>query len=237
MSSETATTEKPVEPQHERNQLLLHEAIAERHSTRLFLPRPVSDEVLRGALELASRSPSAFNAQTWRLYMVTGDALARLKEALVAAARAGPPPDDRELPAAVAVRRSETGRRIYADGWGLARADADGRRAAVLRNYDFFGAPAAAVVCMSRDLPGEAALSVGMHLQTFLLALTDSGVASCVEISVTGYGAVLREQLAIPDDLVVLVGVAIGYEDTDVRVNKLRTDRAAVDETTVFLRD
>ncbi len=83
--------------QPDKARLLLHEAIAMRHSTRLFLPKPLPDNILNEALRLASLSPSEYNAQKWRMYVVTGDALERLKGGLKAAALAGPPATEADL--------------------------------------------------------------------------------------------------------------------------------------------
>ena len=71
-------------------------------------------------------------------------------------------------------------------GWGIAREEKDGRAAAVLRNLEFFGAPSAGIVYMHRDLGPADALSVGMYLQTLLLALTARGLDTCEEVSVAG---------------------------------------------------
>ncbi|KAI0440543.1 oxidoreductase [Xylaria telfairii] len=214
--------------------MLLDEAILSRHSTRLFLATPVPQTLLTRALEFASHSPSNTNTQAWRLFIVTGEALARLKSSLMTAAVAREPaiPD---MPAAFAPYRTALGQQIYGEGWGLAHDDAEGRRAAVLRNYEFFGAPAAVIVCMSAQLVGQAAFSVGMYLQTFLLALTELGVGSCVEISVAGYPDVVKREVGIPDDLQVLVGVAVGFEDGQVPVNRVRSPRDEVARTTVWV--
>jgi hypothetical protein len=64
---------------------------------------------------------------------------------------------------------------------GIAREDTARHAAAVLRNWEFFRAPLAGIVCMHRDLGPADALSVGMFLQTLLLALTERGLASCVD--------------------------------------------------------
>ncbi len=56
-----------------------------------------------------------------------------------------------------------------------------------MRNYDFFGAPVGLILCMHKRLPGVEALSIGMYLQTFVLALTDHGVASCVQVAIAEY--------------------------------------------------
>ncbi len=56
--------------------MTVSEAIAARHSTRAFLDRPVSGELLRTLLERASRAPSGGNLQPWRVYALSGAPLA-----------------------------------------------------------------------------------------------------------------------------------------------------------------
>jgi nitroreductase len=89
---------------------------------------------------------------------------------------------------------------------GISREDKKGYEAAVLRNWEFFGAPLAAIVCMHRELGPPDALSVGMFLQTLLLALTARGLGTIVEVSITGYPEIVRAQLDIPAELSLLCG-------------------------------
>jgi nitroreductase len=60
----------------------LDQAIRERYSTRMFLPRPVPRDLVNEALALAQWAPSNSNIQPWRLVFVSGTARARLKDAL-----------------------------------------------------------------------------------------------------------------------------------------------------------
>ncbi|KAK0618096.1 hypothetical protein B0T17DRAFT_618728 [Bombardia bombarda] len=160
----------------------------------------------------------------------------RLKRALLAAANSSDAePAIPPLPEAFAHFRSELGEEVFGVGLGIARSDTQARRAANLRNYDFFSAPVAVIVSMDRKLASVDAMTVGMYLQTFLLALTESGVASCVEVSVAGYPEVIRKELGIAENMDILCGVAVGYEDDTMKVNHLRTMRSAVEETTVLL--
>jgi nitroreductase len=85
---------------------------------------------------------------------------------------------------------------------GIARQDKEGRTVADLRNYEFFRAPLVGIVCMHHDLGPADALSVGMFLQTLLLALTARGLGTCVEFSLAGYPDVLRRELKIPPELI-----------------------------------
>ncbi|KAI1276060.1 oxidoreductase [Xylaria sp. FL0933] len=218
------------------SQMLLSEAILARHSSRLYLPREVPRALLERALSLATHAPSNTNTQAWRLFVVTGEALTRLKTSLLAAAGTGKQPNIPSLPAAFDSYHHALGHLFYGTGLGLARDDAEGRRAAVLRNFEFFGAPVAVLVCMSRELRGTEALSVGMYLQTFLLALTEMGVGSCVEISVAGYPDIVKREVGIPEDLVLLCGVAVGFEDAEARVNQIRADRDEVGRFTAWVQ-
>jgi hypothetical protein len=47
-------------------------------------------------------------------------------------------------------------------------------------------------------------------------------------VSVVGYPDVVREVLGLGDDMLLLTGLAIGYEDEGERVNGMRTTRDEV---------
>ena len=67
----------------------LEEAITERHSSRLFLrDKPVPQELIDEALELAVRAPSNSNIQPWQVVFASGSARDRLVEAQLAEAEA-----------------------------------------------------------------------------------------------------------------------------------------------------
>jgi nitroreductase len=107
----------------------------------------------------------------------------------------------------------------------------------VLRNWDFFRAPLAAVVCMHRDLGLVDSLGVGMFLQNFLLALTARGIGSCVQVSIAGYPDVIREQLEIDDEHRILCGMSIGYPDPGFAANGLHVPRNPLDRNVRFVDD
>lgn len=211
----------------------LERVIRERHSTRLFLPRPVPRGLVEEALVLAQHAPSNSNIQPWHVVLASGPARDRLVEALLEEARRRPPSIP-PLPESFRRYRRELGAQVYG-AMGIARDDRTGHDAAVLRNWEFFRAPLAGIVCMHRDLGPADALSVGMFLQTFLLALTARGVGSCVEVSIAGYPEIVRAQLAIPAELSILCGVAVGYPDLDFPANRLHIGREAIEKNVVFL--
>jgi nitroreductase len=143
----------------------LDEVVRERRSTRMFLrDKPVPRELLDEALALAMRAPSNTNLQPWRLFLATGPRRDRLVEALLERAVLGFP-ETVGLPESFAAVRQEFGALVYG-AMGIARDDKESRRIARLRNWEFFRAPVAGVVCMHRELGLADAVGVGMFLQT-----------------------------------------------------------------------
>jgi nitroreductase len=211
----------------------LDQAINDRRSIRMFLPdNPVPREVIDEALKLAIRAPSNSNVQPWHLRLVSGAARERLVAALLDEATSKPPVVP-ELPELFAHLRRELGAKVYGS-MGITRDDTEGRRIAVLRNWEFFRAPLAGIVCMHRDLHHVDTLGVGMFLQTFLLALTARGLGTCVQVSIAGYPEIVREQLNISQEYAILCGMAIGYPDPTFPANNLRTDRNPIEHNVVF---
>ena len=58
------------------------DAVRERRSVRQFTQEPVSDELLRGLVEDAALAPSGGNVQPWRIYVINGESMPRLREFL-----------------------------------------------------------------------------------------------------------------------------------------------------------
>jgi nitroreductase len=212
----------------------LDEVVRERRSTRLFLrDKPVPRELLDEALSLAMRAPSNSNVQPWRVFVASGPRRDRLVEALLEAASVELPVTT-GLPETFLPLRQELGALVYGS-MGIPRHDAEARRLAQLRNWEFFRAPVGAVVCMHRDLGLVDSLGVGMFLQTLLLALTERGLGTCVQVSIAAYPEILRAQLDIPYELTVLCGLAIGYPDPAFGGNSLAVPRNPVETNVVFL--
>jgi nitroreductase len=211
----------------------LEQTIRERHTTRMFLPKPVPRVLVDEALALAVLAPSNSNIQPWHMVFASGPPRDRLIAALLAEAKRRPPAIP-PLPEAFVHYRSELGVEVYG-AMGISREDKAGHDAAVLRNWEFFRAPLAGIVCMHKALGQADALGVGMFLQTLLLALTARGIASSVEVSITGYPEIVRAQLAIPEDLSILCGLAVGYEDPDFAANRLHVPRNRIEKSIIFL--
>lgn len=202
----------------------LTHAVLNRHSTRNFLPQVVPIEHLKKSLSISQRAPSNSNTQPWRAIFLCGDKLEDLKAALLEAASHGNPQNS-PLPEAFNHYRSELGRQLFGEEMRIPRDDVAARNAAVLRNFDFFGAPLVGIIYMDKMLSHADSLGVGMWLQTLVLELTEQGLDTCVEGSIAGFPQVIERQLGMASGMEILCGLAVGYGNPDFRPNRMVTGR------------
>jgi nitroreductase len=216
----------------------LDKAIRERRSVRGFLPNPIRRDLLEEVLGLAQHAPSNCNVQPWRVYIASGDALDRLRNALVRAVTIGESPvmvapldefvgpyREKQIACAVELYRK----------MGIERGDREGRLNASLRNFRFFDAPHVAYICMAKTFGIGVALDVGMYVQTLMLAMQSRGISSCAQASLRSYPELVADHLGIPDEEQILCGLSFGYEDPDVPANQTRQPRDPI-SCNVFFR-
>ncbi|MZD08921.1 nitroreductase [Streptomyces sp. SID5785] len=217
----------------------VYEAVESRRSVRAFSDEPVPREVLDRVLAAASRSPSSGNLQPWQVVVVAGEPLAALKERAGARARAGDPGDERVYPMyppalaePYAGRFAAAAAQRYA-ALGIDRDD-PGRPARVAAlNTEAFGAPAVLFLYLDRAMgPGQWA-DAGMYLQTVMLLLRAEGLHSCPQVMWTMYRRTVDAAVGADDGLVLVCGVAVGFERDGVP--PLRTGRAPLSETVRFV--
>lgn len=216
----------------------LGDALERRRSTRAFLPEPVEREELHRLFATAQRAPSWCNVQPWRVWVTSPPATAALSADLLAAARAALPapevPFPGQYPEPYLTHRRACGHALYA-AMGIPRDDKSRRYDAWLRNYELFDAPHLAVVAQDRALGQYGTLDVGVWLGMLLSAAAVLGIDTCPMASIAAYPAPLRHRLGIPEDLVVLFGVALGRADADAPANRCRTTREPVEANIAFV--
>lgn len=210
------------------------EAVAGRRSIRRFKPDPVPDAVIDHILAAASRAPSGQNMQPWVVQVVTGDTRARLCRVVADAVRAGECSEEYDyFPSVIRdpylARRRKVGFDLFAL-YGVARDDHAGRQEALLRNFDFFGAPVGLFFTMERDWGYGAWIDIGNFMTNVMTLAPAFGLATCPQQAWAEYGAAVRQVLPVPNDHVIVSGMALGVPDHDAPVNRLVTDRVATSE-------
>ncbi len=131
-------------------------------------------------------------------------------------------------------RRRASGWQLY-ESLGIAKGDrlASGRQ--MLRNYELFGAPHAAIVTTDAKLGVYGAVDCGRFVQSFLLAAQSLGVAAVPQAAIAGQAPFVRKYLGLPPDRLVLLGISFDYPDEAHPANNYRTARQTTDELVSWL--
>ena len=213
------------------------DAVNTRLSVRQFLSTPVSDDQLRSLLSDASRSPSGGNVQPWRMYVVNGDSLTRMREFLTTQPPAEEPEYDiypKSITEPYRTNRFTIGEQMYAT-LGITREDKPGRLRQFANNNDFFSAPAAMFCFIDRQMGPPQWSDLGMFLQTFMLLAVENGLATCAQEYWSVRHKAVSTFVGAPENEMLFCGMAIGYADTSAPINSLRSERMPVDEWARFI--
>ncbi len=65
----------------------------------------------------------------------------------------------------------------------------------------------------------------GLIAENIMLLATRYGLGTIPQIQAVHYPDVLREVLGIPDSVLIVMGIAIGYPDWDAAINTVRSQR------------
>lgn len=224
----------------------LLKAINIRKSTRGYKTKVVPKKTLVAILRIASRAPSGVNCQPWEFYIIRGRALENLRRACLEAHRKGEPknPDvpvfklkgiAPKLDAVFDERRTALGRQIFSL-LGISKEDKEAQAKWVEKMVRFYDAPAVIVIGVDRGLKDEwPLLDIGFVSQNILLAAQEYGLATCVMRAIVDYPSLLRKIAGIPDGKRIILGIAIGYEDPEDPVNRLRTEREFIERIVRFV--
>jgi nitroreductase len=221
---------------------IVDEAIASRRSVRAFLSDPVDERTIRDILTIAARAPSGTNMQPWRVYVTMGAVKQKISDAILNSGIRAEKADWDEYKyypdqffEPYQARRRANGFGLYGV-LGIGRREVDKMRAQHDRNFVFFDAPVGMIFTIDRRLNQGSWIDHGMLLQSIMIAARGRGLHTCPQAAFAPYHNQIRPVLGIPDEEIVVCGMALGYEDTSKPENTLRTEREPVDEWVKFFK-
>ncbi len=207
------------------------EAILARHSVRDFSSKPIPQETVMKILETALRSPSGGNSQPWEVFVASGATLEKIRKVYQERSRSGvrgpggPPPQPRKYQERMTTIRNERLRLL-----GLDPADPASDKVFMEWSSRLFGAPVVVVVCVDKDLSTSRNLEIGLFTQTICLAAQGNGVESFIAGMLVSQPDVLRQELEIPENLNIVIGIGLGYPNPDSVINTYRSPRRPINE-------
>lgn len=211
------------------------DALRIRKSTRAFLDKPVSRELIEKVLSSARHAPSGTNAQPWQVAVVTGRKKDELTSGMEKLFREGDMggmdyqyyPVEWKNP--YKKRRVVCGLQLYST-LKIDRKDKEKRYEQWVANYHGFDAPVLLFFFLDQIMKTGSYLDYGMFIQSLMLAAVEEGLATCPQAALGQYPQLIRELLGYDRDMVLVCGMAVGYEDKKAPVNNYRTEREEISD-------
>jgi nitroreductase len=208
----------------------LLKAMEERRSSRAFLDKPVDREILEKLFRLATQAPSAINLQPWEITVVSGQEKNRLSRLLVKRMRemgvSCGPGANRPLPEYYVERER-----------GLLNVMLPGLPENVSfqdfineGSCNFYGAPSAIIITIDEVFASIRLADIGIVVGYLVLAAHGLGLGTCPIGLITAFDDDIKEELSIPEEKQVVIGIAVGYRDPDAPINQPRSERVPLED-------
>ena len=221
------------------------QAIKERKSIRAFKPDQVPLDLLKEILEQAMRAPSWANTQPWEFAVVTGKKLKAIQDDFVKRGAADlenlqsevPRPYDFPEPYISRIKRMQV--KEMRGRTSELTPEEMGER--MLINFRHYGATTCIYLLIGKNyLIQEQGINVwGMYdsgsvVQNIMLLAVNHGLGTIAQAMAVVYPDIIHEELDIPQDKLVALGIAIGYPDWNNEVNEDFRDREPLDTMAKF---
>jgi nitroreductase len=213
------------------------DAVDKRKSVRAFLSKPVANSLIKKLLIKSSRSASGGNLQPWRIYVINKKMMDNFLTFQKEWTKEETPAYEiypKKLKEPYRTSRYELGEQMYKI-LNIAREDKAGRFEQVLKNFNFFGAPAAFFCYVDKDMGPPQWSDLGMFLQTFMLLAKEAGLDTCAQEAWSIKSDSVSNFLKTPENEILFCGMAIGYSDSKDPINSLVSKRRPLQEWAQFL--
>ena len=217
--------------------MTVSEAILSRRSIRAFTKTPISTAVIKDLLFKASRAPNGGNLQPWRIYVLNGPKMNEFLEFQKAWDQPEHPEYDiypEKLKEPYRTSRFQLGEEMY-EILGILREDKGARIQQVMKNFEFFGAPAAIFCFVDKQMGPPQWSDLGMFLQNLMLLAQEIGIDTCAQEAWAMKATSVSQFVGSPGDEMLFCGMAIGYKDPDAPINQLKSQRRPPEEWTKIL--
>jgi nitroreductase len=204
----------------------LLKVINERKSIRAFKADPIPKEMIEEILRLTIQAPSAINLQPWEFVIVIGEEKERLSRRLIKAYREKQigcsPGNIKPLPKTYGKRGAKT-LDLMNPFFEEMKVKSD--QFTNEGSCNFYGAPVAILLCLDDSFPKARMVDIGIALGYFVLTAHELGLGTCPIGLITAYEDEIKDLLNIQENKNVVIGVALGYPDWDIAINRFKSPR------------
>ena len=202
------------------------EALRARISTRKFTNKTISLDTLKSIGDEARKAPSWVNSQPYTMYLAVGEKLEAVRNSQEKLEKSGQKGNS-ELPVMARnlwSERAQENMKYWTEHLGEAQQYMGPSSA---RLYD---APAVIYLTLPEGYSDWSLYDLGALGNSIVLSATAKGIASMTAYHFVKYPEMLHQELDIPEDEKIIVGIGLGYRDKGATVNQIRSTRDELEE-------
>ena len=220
------------------SQFKFEELMKQRHSCRRFLSKPIPQNLLKQILSTSLLTPSWANSQPWKIYVLTGNALEEVRKIWVTKS-SEKIKGYSDIPTGHRTDFCERAQKNMEENAKRVGEKINDPTLAYLfqANYELFSSPAVVYLTLQKGHTQWSVYDLGALGMSIMLAAKDLGIDSIVAYELVKYPDILRKYAKIPENENVIVGIALGYEDKDEKMNQFRSSRNSLEEVCKFVED
>ena len=95
---------------------------------------------------------------------------------------------------------------------------------------NFYGAPTAIILTLDNAFSSARLTDIGIVVGYLVLAAHAMGLATCPIGLIAAFDDEIKEELNIPEQKQVVIGIGVGYRDDASPVNKARSERVPISD-------
>ncbi len=213
------------------------QALNDRHATRWFTNKQIDQETLRKIITTAEQVPTWVNSQPYRAYVVTGNTLEQIRNEHQHLGDVGEHGHS-DLPVMSRNDWSNVAQKNMAD-WtqGIAKSVGDDWQSIMgTAAGQLYNAQAIVYLTLLKGYSEWSLYDLGAFGMAIMLAAKDQGIDSMPAYQFVSFPEEVRRYTDIDDNEKLIMGIGLGYRDTNAPVNRITSTRLLLDQMTKFYK-
>jgi nitroreductase len=213
--------------------------IKSRRSVRHYTDRVPPRALLRECLEAASWAPNPTTQQPWKFIVLTGNALKKvisvIEKNFAAAHKEKGEVTEPHITPDTRTMLQDRKSRYFQEMISFLKDNNVDVQAVGQGNYCFHNAPVGIIFATYPCKNLNFYKSTIAAMKNFLVAATAKGLGTCWMNAVSICQEYIKEVLSLPQDLILVDGIAVGYPVDDSPLNRIPRSRLPVDDVTLWI--
>lgn len=211
------------------------DVLKRRRSVRKFTDQQVRQETIIQIMNEARLTPTWANAQETRIYVASKNTARIIRKEYEDASAKGLGLSDYSFTAKEnwsdrekkAMKGFEKEIDHYMEENGISAADFFAGQNCL------FNAPCMVFLTLPKDAATWSKSDLGAYEMMILMCAANRGVDSIVAQAFVKFPDIIRKHLPVPEDEDIIIGIGLGYEDEEDKINRFRSSRKSL--TTTFM--